>query len=154
MSKYQLTEGIVSRSVAKTWDEAKHEWALDSIWREDTPDTCLCGHFPINEICLLKNIKNGNATIVGNCCVKKFETLPSDLIFQAIRRIEKDAKRSINPDTIDHAHQKGWITDWEHKFSMDTWRKKTLSDPQLNKRIQINNKLLSRIVRARNNSKA
>jgi len=153
MSEYQLTEGIISLSVAKTWDEAKLEWALEHIWREDEPDTCLCGHFPIIEICLLKNRNNNNSAIVGNCCVKKFETLPSDLIFQAVRRIQHDDRRAINPETIVHAHQKGWINDWERKFYMDTWRKKKLSGAQHNKRVQINKKVLSSIVRARNNVK-
>lgn len=153
MSQYQLSEKLISLSVADTWDEAKLEWALEHVWREDEPDTCLCGHSPIIEICLLRNRKNNNPAIVGNCCVKKFETLPSDLIFQAVRRIQEDIERAINPETIDHAHQKGWINDWERKFYMDTWRKRRLTDARRNKRIQINQKVLSCIVRARNNAK-
>ena len=28
------------------------EWKLDHIYWEDEPDTCLCGHYPINELCI------------------------------------------------------------------------------------------------------
>ena len=150
MSEYQLTTRLIDLSVEDAWDEAKLEWALESVWREDEPDTCLCGHYPIIEICLLRNRKNGNSAIVGNCCVKKFTSLPSDLIFQAVKRIQEDIDRAINAETIDHAHDKGWINDWERKFYMDTWRKRKLSGSQQTKRRQINNKVLARIVRARN----
>ena len=150
MSEYQLTTRPIDLSVEDAWDEAKLEWALESVWREDEPDTCLCGHFPIIEICLLRNRRNGNSAIVGNCCVKKFTNLPSDLIFQAVKRIQDDIDRAINAETIDHAHEKGWINDWERKFYLDTWRKRKLSGSQQTKRRQINNKILARIVRARN----
>jgi hypothetical protein len=150
MSEYQLTTGLIALSEGETWDEAKLEWGLESVWREDEPDTCLCGHYPIIEICLLRNRKNDNTAIVGNCCVKKFTNLPSDLIFQAVKRIQEDIDRAINAETIDHAHEKGWINDWERKFYMDTWRKRKLSGAQQTKRRQINTKVLARIVRARN----
>lgn len=153
MSEYQLTERLIARSVADTWDEAKLEWGLEHVWREDEPDTCLCGHFPIIEICLLRNRRNNNTAIVGNCCVKKFTNLPSDLIFQAVKRIESDVEHAINAETIHHAHEKGWINDWERKFYMDTWRKRKLSGAQHTKRVQINQKVLANIVRARNRAK-
>lgn len=154
MSEYQLTSRLIALSVSDTWDEAKLEWGLDHVWREDEPDTCLCGHFPIIEICLLLNRRNNNKAIVGNCCVKKFTNLPSDLIFQAVKRIQEDEERAINPETIDHAHQKGWINDWERRFYMGTWRKRKLSGAQHTKRVQINQKILLRIVRARNNAQS
>ena len=153
MSKYQLTERLIALSVGGTWDEAKLEWSLEHVWREDEPDTCLCGHFPIIEICLLRNVRNRNTAIVGNCCVKKFTNLPSDLIFQAVKRIESDVERAINAETIDHAHEKGWINDWERRFYMDTWRKRKLSGAQHTKRVQINQKVLANIVRARDRAK-
>jgi hypothetical protein len=149
MSEFQLTERLLELSVADIWDEAKLEWKLDSVWREDEPDTCLCGHFPINEICLLRNQRNNNTAIVGNRCVKKFTNLPSDLIFQAIKRIEGDDERAINAETIAHAHAKGWINTWERSFYMDTWRKRRLSGAQHSKRVQINRKIIANIVRAR-----
>ncbi|MFV8514184.1 hypothetical protein ACNRBS_03260 [Ralstonia pseudosolanacearum] len=105
------------------------------------------------EICLLRNVRNHNTAIVGNCCVKKFTNLPSDLIFQAVKRIESDVERAINTETIQHAHEKGWINDWEREFYMDTWRKRKLSGAQHTKRVQINQKALANIVKARNRPK-
>ncbi|OIR17465.1 hypothetical protein GALL_24920 [mine drainage metagenome] len=154
LSEYQLTERLIALSVGNTWDEAKLEWGLEHVWREDEPDTCLCGHFPIIEICLLRNVRNSNTAIVGNCCVKKFTNLPSDLIFQAVKRIESDVERALNAETIHHAHEKGWINDWERKFYMNTWRKRKLSGAQHAKRVQINQKVLDNIVRARNRAKS
>ena len=86
MSQYKLSAEIVAQSEAQAWDEAKLEWKLDHIYWEEEPDTCLCGHYPINELCILRNAKNGNTALVGNCCVKKFMGLPSDKIFQSLKK--------------------------------------------------------------------
>jgi hypothetical protein len=113
MSEYRLAEAIVALSQGKTWDEAKLEWQLEEIYNQDEPDTCLCGHFPIVEICVLRNGRNGNSAEVGNVCVKKFLGLPSDRIFRAIHRIALDIERPLNAEAVDHAHRRGWINDWE-----------------------------------------
>ena len=150
MSQFQLSERLIELSEASTWDEAKLEWGLEHIWRENKPDTCLCGHSPILEICLIRNIKNNNSAILGNSCVKKFGTLPSDLIFDAVRRIQEKIESAINPETINHAHIKGWMDDWERTFYMDTWRKRNPTGRQRNTRIKINQKVLLNVVGARN----
>jgi hypothetical protein len=141
-NEYKLIQEIISRSNAETWDEAKREWSLLEVYREDDPLTCLCTHFPINEICVLRNRQNGNEAIVGNVCVKKFLGLPSDKIFAGIGRIAKDIGRALNADTILHAYERGWITEWEKKFYLDTWRKKSLTEKQRQKRVQINERVL------------
>ena len=69
--------------------------------------------------------------------------LPSDRIIQAIKRIRKDYKRSINIECIDYASGKGWINDWESDFYEDIMRKRNLSGKQLDKKITINKKLLT-----------
>lgn len=149
-NEYPLTQGIIALSVAKTWDEAKLEWELYAIFHQDEPDTCLCGHFPILELCILRNRKNGNEAIVGNVCVKKFMGLPSDLVFQAVRRVSKDISKALNADAIEHAHSRGWINNWERQFSLNTMRKQVLSDLQASKRQQINQKVMSQVNRNRN----
>lgn len=151
MSEYKLIEEIIRLSVANTWDEAKLEWQLTEIYHQDEPDTCLCSHFPINEICVLLNKRNNLTTEVGNICVKKFLGLPSDLIFQALRRIAKDETRALNAEAIDHAFRKGWINNWEKKFYFDTMRKRNLSDKQSAIRIKINRKVLNRTRRVKRN---
>ncbi|TOQ66508.1 hypothetical protein [Vibrio parahaemolyticus] len=148
MSEYKLTEEIIKLSQSQLWDVAKSEWTLYEIYEADEPERCLCGHFPIVEICNLKNKLNSNYATVGNCCVKKFIGLPSDKIFQAIKRVRKDDEKSLNAEAISHAHDKGWINDWEKSFYLDVMRKRKLTPNQLNKEVQINNKLASKMKRA------
>ncbi len=149
MSEYKLAEEIVKLSVANSWDQAKLEWILQDVYLEEEPSTCLCGHTPIIEICTLKNIKNGNLAEVGNCCVKKFIGLPSDKIFQAIKRIRSDAERALNAEAIDYFRSKGILTKWEYGFCFDTLRKRNLSDRQLEIRVKINRKVLVHMARQR-----
>jgi hypothetical protein len=90
MSEYKLTEEIIKRSQAQSWDAARLEWGLEDVYFVEDPETCLCGHYPIKEICTLRNTVNGQSADVGNCCVKKFLGLPSDKIFQAVKRVKVD----------------------------------------------------------------
>ena len=131
MSEYKLTEEILKRSQATLWDIAKLEWKLSEIYEADKPKTCLCGHFPIIEVCILRNKQNAQLATVGNCCVKKFIGLPSDLIFQAVKRVRKNNQKSLNAQAIQHAYEKRWINEWEYKFTISTMRKRNLSCKQL-----------------------
>lgn len=142
MSKYQLFAEIIARSRSSNWDDAKLEWKLAEIYFVEESETCLCGHYPIKELCVLKNKHNHKETTVGNCCVKKFLGLPSDKIFDAVKRIRKDEGKSLNKEALTHALENGWINDWEFGFYLDTCRKRKLTDKQISKRIQINNKVL------------
>lgn len=150
MSEYKLTEEIINRSQSKVWDMAKLEWSLYQIYEADEPETCLCGHFPIIEICTLRNKLNGKFATVGNCCVKKFIGLPSDLIFQAVKRVRNDNQKSLNAEAIQHAYDKRWINEWEYKFSIDTMRKRNLSQRQLQTRMKVNEKMLANMRRGSN----
>ena len=147
MSEYRLTQGIIELSDAKIWDDAKLEWRLAEVYEAEEPDTCLCGHFPIIEICVLHNVINGNTTIVGNCCVRKFIGLPSDKIFQAIKRLRKNNEKSLNAEAIQYAREKKWINEWEKSFYLDIMQKRNLSPKQLNKKIQINEKIVHNMKR-------
>ena len=147
--EYKLAEEIVALSDADVWDRAKLEWELEDIYHEEEPDTCLCGQFPINELCYLRNTKNGNRALVGNVCVKKFLGLPSDKIFDAINRTIKDINKALNAEAIDHAFKKRWISQWERDFYFDTWRKRLLSYKQAVKRIEINERVLRNVRNAR-----
>jgi hypothetical protein len=148
MSEYKLTEEILKRSQSQIWDVAKLEWRLSRICETDEPETCLCGHSPIIEICILRNKLNSQLATVGNCCVKKFIGLPSDLIFQAVKRIRKDNQKSLNAEAIQHAYENGWINEWEYKFSIDTVRKRVLSTKQLQTRLKVNEKMLTNMKRS------
>ena len=145
MSAYRLSQEIIERSTAKVWDAAKLEWALDEVFESSPPETCLCGHYPIVENCVLRNRTNGAYATVGNCCVKKFIGLPSDLIFQAVKRVRADTDKSLNAEAIDYAHGRGWMNDWERDFYMRLMRKRVLTEKQASKKRQINEKFLLRM---------
>lgn len=149
MAEFQLTREILARSTATVWDAAKLEWTLQEVFESDEPGTCLCGHYPIIEHCVLRNKTNDVFTTVGNCCVKKFMGLPSDLIFQAAKRVRLDASRSLNGEAIEHARDNGWINDWEQEFYFRIMRKRSLSDKQAAKKRQINERFLLRMRQAR-----
>lgn len=149
MGEYKLSQEIIALSVARNWDEAKREWALEDVYQAEEQQTCLCGHFPIREICVIRNRVNSTEAEVGNCCVKKFLGLPSGGIFDGLKRVAEDTTKALNYEAVHHAHNKNWITDWEYKFSLDTARKRSLSAKQALVRQRINDKVLARFRRAK-----
>ena len=151
MSSQRLINEILTLSSSSIWDVAKLEWQLEDVTKEEDPSTCLCGHYPIIELCKLRNKMNQNTAIVGNCCVKRFIGLPSQKIFQAVARVQKEWWRSLNAETIEHAHTKRWISDWEKTFYLDTMRKRinSMSQKQNIKRNEINQRVLKHIIRSK-----
>src|SRR3989442_111569 len=130
MSQEKLRAAILEMSESDEWYEAREEWTLKTIWFSEDPETCLCGHYPIIEICVIENRCNGNETEVGNHCVKQFMGINSELVFASARKVVKDIAASFNEDAIDLAHRQRIITDWERKFYLNIWRKHELSPKQ------------------------
>lgn len=65
-----LRQQVVEASIADTWDDAKLEWSLITIF--DEPEgTCACGH-EIAQHCVIRNKHNTNELIVGNVCINHF----------------------------------------------------------------------------------
>ena len=141
---FRLTQEILERSSADNWDEAKLEWELSHVFFADSssPGTCLCGHFPIIEHCVIRNRVNGNLTVVGNHCVVKFLGLPSGKLFEGLGKIAKDNRKAMNVETLEYAHEQGWINDWQRDFYLSTLRIKRLSPRQLAKRIEVNDRVI------------
>jgi hypothetical protein len=144
-----LRDAILARSVSKNWDAAKLEWRLDHIYEVDEPEECLCSHFPIIEICVLINRKNNQKAEVGNVCVKRFMGIRSDKIFSCVKRLRVDLDKAANLETIELLFEQNLISGWERSFSIDTLRKRNLSLKQLQKRHEINQKILNNIVKVR-----
>ena len=146
MSEYKLTQKIVKNSVSNSWSEAVLEWELDYIDDSEEGEECACGHNPIKEICILKNTKNKNSLLVGNCCVKKFiKNIESNKIFASKRKVEENIQNSFNESTINFAFNKKWITQRDADFYLDIWRKRSLSEKQLSWKVSINKKILKNI---------
>lgn len=147
LPEFRLTSEIINRSVSQTWDEAKLEWSLLEVYEADEPETCLCGHYPIIELCVIQNRLNGGRATVGNCCVKRFVGLPSDEIFQGVKRVRKDKSKSLNAEAIHHAFERGWIDSWQHDFYLDVMRKRRLTVKQKAKKLEINERVLQKMKR-------
>lgn len=143
----QLKEAILKLSEASDWETARKEWSLVTIYDVDEPDTCLCGHYPILEICEIANRVTKKRADVGNVCVKRFLGVRSDLIFTGIKRIRSDLGKSLNADSIAYFRQKGVLDEWEYGFLQNTMKLRNLSANQLAKRKQINQKVLGTIQR-------
>lgn len=143
----QLKAAILPLSKATEWETAKKEWKLVGISEVDEPESCPCGHYPINELCTISNVVTAKHIDVGNVCVKRFLGLRSDLIFKAVKRIRKDASKSIGADAAVLFFNRGVINAWEYNFLQDTMRKRVLTQNQLQVRQGINKKIAASIRR-------
>jgi hypothetical protein len=141
--RYRLTAEILARSEASTWDAAKREWKLERVYR-DEPDTCLCGHYPILQHCIIENVLNGNRACVGSVCVNKFLGLPSEAIFRGLDRIAGDPGKTMTVAALEYAQARGWVNSCGAKFYRDTMRKPHLTWKQRAWRVDINTRVLAR----------
>jgi hypothetical protein len=91
----QLKSAILRLSRATDWKVAKKEWRLVEVSEADEPETCLCGHHPIIELCTIANTTTGNTAHVSNVCVKRFLGFRSDFSFPII---EANTSRSRQGD--------------------------------------------------------
>lgn len=141
-NQHTLFKEIIALSDAKDWNIAKKEWILDHIYDAMEPQTCLCGHYPIMEICVIKNLKNNNHTLLGNCCIKILLGLGSNKLFNSLKRIRKDINKSISKDFIKLLSDNKIITDWETEFYINISKKRKLSSKQKEQKIRINDKII------------
>lgn len=137
-----LKDNILKLSRSSDWRGAVKEWRLVDVAESDIPETCLCGHFPIIEICTIKNVVTGEYAEVGNVCVKRFMGIRSDLIFASLKKVKDDMSKSLSAKSVEFFYDKGIINDYEYKFCCNTYRKRNLSDRQLDVRMKINTKVL------------
>lgn len=140
---YKLTEEIINLSVSDYWESAKFEWNFEYAYQSEKPQTCLCGHFPIINICIIKNTKNQNDAEVGNCCVNKFLGIDDgNKIFLSINKIKNDFSKSISEEVVEYLKKKRIINETEYKFYLDIFRKRNLSYKQLEFKKKINQKFI------------
>lgn len=145
----RLRGAILPLSRADDWIAAKKEWELVNISQAEPaePETCLCEHHPILELCEIRNRLTRHRAIVGNQCVRRFLGLESEALFRGIRRIRKDISKSMGADLAVWLFERGLITQWEYEFQVSTFRKRILSNKQSHHRQQINQKALRAIKR-------
>jgi hypothetical protein len=143
----RLRAHILGLSAASDWETARKEWAFVHVFESDEPNTCPCGHYPIIEICGIRNRITKQATDVGNVCVRRFLGYRSDLIFKALKKIRKDDTKSLNADAITFFYEWHLLTNWEYRFLQSTMRKRSLSPAQAETRQRINKKILEAVRR-------
>lgn len=141
---YKLTEEIIALSDSQAWNFAKLEWDFNFAYYSEDLQTCLCGHYPIRNICVIRNKKNSNQTEVGNCCINKFLGIEDgNKIFTSIKKLKDDNSKSISAEVIDYIYNKNGISDFEYKFYVDIHRKRNLTPKQLEIKVRINDKFLA-----------
>lgn len=140
----KLSQEIVAMSVADDWETARAEWSLAEVFRAEQPQTCLCGHTPIIECCVIHNRLNDAIAIVGNVCIAKFGAIKSEALFRAVERITKDISKAVNVEMLNWARGRNWIGDWEELFYLNTMRRPKLTSKQRAKRVEINEQILMR----------
>jgi hypothetical protein len=143
----QLKTEILKLSHATVWGVAKKEWKLVEISEAVEPETCLCGHFPIIELCTIHNNTTRKSVDVGNICIKRFLGFRSDLIFASLKRIRIDTTKSVGADAAVFFHERGVINSWEYGFVQDTMHKRILSQKQRASRMSINQKIITSVRR-------
>ena len=143
-----LRRVMLPLSLSNIWEYAKQEWVIDHIeWldRDEPPRTCTCEHYPIRELCFMKNRYTNHEALVGNVCVAKFLGIDSLNIFSGLDRIRADVNAATNVALAEYAHGAGLIDDWELGFLVNTARKRKLSMKQGMKRYEINRRLITQI---------
>ncbi|WBX72941.1 hypothetical protein PG913_08505 [Tenacibaculum pacificus] len=138
-----MTEEIIKLSNSDIWSSAKLEWNFEYAYYSEELQRCLCGHYPIKNVCVIKNSDNKNETEVGNCCVNKFLGIEDgNKIFTSIKKLKIDKSKSMSPEVLEYLRKKNVLTEFDYKFYSDTIRKRKLSDKQLAIRERINQKLI------------
>lgn len=149
---WKLPDELVALSIGRAYPGVLSEWRLSYIEKlEDGEDseTCLCHHHPIREVCHIENRENGNAAIVGNCCVKKFEDEDNQAfrgthkIFDSFNRIVRDRNASANEELIQYAYDQQVLHKEEYDFYIDIWRKRDISDLSLERKRQLNEVIIA-----------
>ncbi len=144
MSQAQLRQTVLAHSRSREWEQALAEWHLESVRRSDEPETCVCGHHPIFEVCTIANGATGHTLdAVGSCCVVQFMGERSDLVLHGLERAAGGG--ALNAAALDFARRRGWLTGWEFGFYSDTMRKRSLTPKQSAVRDRVNAKVAERV---------
>ena len=142
-NEWKLREEIIAMSQADNFEEAKKEWILERVYKG--LGVCLCGHSPILNLCVLRNTKNNEKTIVGSSCVQKFIGIKTEHLFKSYELIVKNPEAYLDLLFIEYLFKHDVINEWEYEFLKSTFRKKFewLSEKQKDKRLQINRKIIA-----------
>ena len=112
------------------------------IDKREEPESCLCFHYPIRECCVIRNKYNYKEEVVGNCCIRMFETEDSARFFQSLKRVRKDPSRSLSSAVMEYAWEQDVIDEWKFDFYIDIRYEHEISRRQMELKSRINPKVL------------
>jgi len=156
-----LRKIVLQNSVSKSWNEARFEWELESIFVEES--ACICNHF-IMENCVIMNQQNYKELIVGNVCVQQFgrpDLIVSKAAFSSLRKLRRAPEKHVaNGELLDIAMKLGVLSREDVCFYEDITTGRgarshfdTLSDhfsqKKYNCRKRINEQIVSKFSKAR-----
>ena len=149
----RLKAHILPLSVSQNFHSARAEWDLMFVEISDEPDHCPCGQ-QIFEHCYIRNRLTGRETYVGNVCINRFLGIDTGNLFDGLKRIREDPSANANESVIEYAQKNGFLFEREYRFLHDTKLKRKPSGSQLNWKIKINRRILSRTVVHRRTDKS
>ena len=141
----QLQAAVIAASQANTWEAARAEWQPGVMW-EAPNGRCTCGYNPIRQHNEIHNTLNGNRLVVGRVCIKQFFDLPEvESVWSALDRLKADPDGSIPIVLVREAAAAGWLKTREEEFLSDIYRKRKLSDKQLQWRRALADRILRQV---------
>lgn len=92
--KFQtLVRHVLARSASETWDDARHEWEIETL-RYDNESTiaCVCGYPDIRYLSTIRNKETGEEMILGSRCIGHFH---SDLMNKQTKLHKAGVNRTL-----------------------------------------------------------
>jgi hypothetical protein len=143
-----LSRNIIKLSKAGTWNDAKTEWSVSRIFWDEDGTSCLCSHSPIKECCVITNIETGKETVVGNVCVNKFLGCDFTSEFAMLRSLRENPTAKMKWALVQYAFDQKWIKKKDYDFYHGHYGHKWPTAPQLAWRRDVNNRVLSHMIRS------
>jgi hypothetical protein len=141
----RLKAHILPKSISQDFNAARSEWDLLYVEISEEPDHCPCGQ-QILEHCYIHNRLTQRETYVGNVCINRFLGIDTGSLFDGLKRIRDDPSANANEAVIEYAQKNGFLFEKEYQFLHSTKLKRKPSGRQLEWKIKINRRILSRTV--------
>lgn len=140
--KELLKRRVLEKSVSQDLVTAINEWSFNFVFQRDN-SRCLCNH-PIKNVCVIKNLKNGTTTEVGNCCVKNFMGIKEgDEILASILRLKKDNSKNIGGRALDFIRKRNIVLEKnDFDFYTKVSKKRCTYKHELEKKKEINDRFI------------
>lgn len=133
----RLIAELLKRSESKDWATARAEWEYFSSEVLEGYETCLCGQYPIRELCWMRNRSTNEVAAIGNVCVLYFVDRDLAGLFSSIKRVTEEKDKKLDWRLVESAWRAGVIT----RFDLE-WYSETFSKRRSDGRVSINNRIL------------